>query len=220
MKKIIIFSLVLLFSITAYGKKKKKVNPYHTPGTEEYTKVTSKLIGVWTISSFTQQKKDKLTAFDISTFEFKNTSTKGGVAIFRFKLKKEIVDKRLHAWNRKGVTLTVDEYWVICKMNFNINKKGVLVYLENVQTTAEITGSGEQLENFQEVEALYIKKQSAMKESGGLGLKGMIGAKLLKEVSGVSFVIRIPDQINYKNLEDNSVEFIAPLSKFSVKLVK
>ena len=218
MKKIIIFSLVLLFSITAYGKKKKKVNPYHTPGTEEYTKVTSKLIGVWTISSFTQQKKDKLAAFDISTFELMGAT--GAKAIFRFKLKKEIVDKRLHAWNRKGVTLTVDEYWVICKMDFKINKKGVLVYLENVQTTAEITGSGEQLENFQEVEALYIKKQSAMKESGGLGLKGMIGAKLLKEVSGVSFVIRIPDQINYKNLEDNSVEFIAPLSKFSVKLVK
>lgn len=204
-----------MFSITAYGKK--KTNPYHTPGTKEYKEVTSKLLGLWTISSFTQKKNDKMEAYDNATFEFLEKGITGGEAIFRFKLKKDIVDQRLNAWNKKGVTLTVDEYWIICKVDFKINKKGVLVYLENPKNTVEITGSGEQLENFQGTENAYIETQSEMKDSGGLG--NMIGAKILKEASGTDFVPRIPSQINYKNLKDNSVEFIT-VAKHSFKLVK
>lgn len=195
----------------------KKTNPYHTPGTKEYKEVTSKLLGLWTISSFTQKDKDKMDAYDNATFEFIEKGISGGEAIFRFKVKKDIVDQRLQAWNKKGVTLSVDEYYIICTVDFKINKDGVLVYLENPKSTVEITGSGEQLENFQGVEIAYIETQSSMKESGGLG--NMIGAKLLKEVSGTDFVPRIPSQLNYKDLTDNSVEFVT-LFKHSFKLVK
>jgi len=217
MKKVLIFSFVLMFSITSFGQKKKGGNPYHTAGTKEYNEVTSKLLGLWTISSFTQKDKNKMEAYDNATFEFVDKGIFGGECIFRFKLKKDIVDQRLHAWNKKGVTLTVDDYYVICMAEFKISKKGVLVYLDEQQSTVEITGSGEQLENFRNTEKTYIESQSSMKESGGIG--NLIGAKLVKDVSNTDFVPKIPTQLNYKNLTDNSVDFIA-LQKINFKLTK
>ncbi|MBN1649903.1 MAG: hypothetical protein JW857_01170 [Bacteroidales bacterium] len=214
MKKLIILGLIMISFISVNAKK---TNPYHTPGTKEYKQVTAKLLGLWTISSFTQKDKNKMEECESATFEFVDKGIKTGECVFRFKLNKDMVDKRLHAWNKKGVTLNVDEYYIICTADFRIHKKGDLVYIENPKYTVEITGSGEQLENFQGVEAAYIETQSAMKESGGL--TNLVGAKLLKEVSGTTFVPRIPEQVNYKNLKDNSVEFVT-LFKHSLKMVK
>lgn len=205
--------LIMISFINVYAKK----NPYHTPGTKEYSEVTSKLLGLWTISSFTQKDKDKMEPYDGATVEFIEKGISGGEAIFRFKVKKDIVNQRINVWNKKGVTLTIDSYVVVCKLDFKISDKGVLVYLENPKSTVDIEGNGDQLENFQQTEKSFIETQSEMKESGGVG--NMIGAKILKDVTGTDFVPRIPSQVNYKNLTDNSVDLIT-LQKLNFKLSK
>jgi len=215
MKKVLVLCLIMLTCGSTYAKK-KKANPYHTPGTKEYKEVTAKLLGKWKIISFSKKNDDKMgEVYDEASFEI--TDLSGGLAVFKFKLKRDIVDQRLHAWNRKGTTLTVDDYYLVCTVKFGIHKKGDLIYLDNQSNSAVITGSGEQLENFQGVETAYIQTQANMKASGGL--TGMLGAAVLKEVSGTDFQPRVPTQVNYKKLKDTSVEFVS-LFKHSIKMVK
>ena len=217
MKKLLILSLALLTFFGAYGQKK---NPYHTPGTKEYTEVTSKLLGTWNIQSFSKQGDEKIgTTYAKATVEFQEFDSKGrnSIATFRFTLPQKTVEERIESWNKKETTLVVDQYVVVATVEYKISPKGVLVYCENQMNHPEITGSGSQLENFIGTETAFISSQSAMKQSGGLG--NLATAQLLKSVSGTNFAPSIPTQINYKNLTDDSVEFIG-LQKLSIKLTK
>lgn len=213
MKKLVIFSLIMISFLNLEAKKK---NPYHTRGTKEYTEVTAKLLGLWNIASYTISGNEKMGAtYPNATLEIKGTNEL--TATFRFTLPRDVIEQRMRAWNKKGATVSVDSYIVVATYDFKIHKKGVLVYLDSPKTTVEITGSGEQLDNFRGIEKAYIESQSSMKESGGL--TGMLGAKLLKEVSNTDFVPRIPSQVNYKNLTDNSVDLVS-LGKKNFKLTK
>jgi hypothetical protein len=218
MKHLLLFSFVLLFVINVNGQK-KRVNPYQTEGTKEYEEVTSKLIGEWNILSFSSKKNEKIgVIYESATVEFKkfNENGGGGVAIFRFVLPRSIIDGRIAVW-KKDTTIIVDSYVVVANVEFKIHKKGVLVYLDNQVNYPEIKGSGDRFENFQEMEIGFITSQSSMKNKGGV--KNLLGAKLMKVVSGTDFIPKIPSQVNYKNLTDTSVNLIA-LRKVKFKLTK
>lgn len=217
MKKLLILSLALLPFFSSYGQKK---NPYHTPGTKEYTEETSKLLGTWNIQSFAKQSDEKVgTIYEKATVEFKEFDSKGrnGLAVFRFVLPKATIDERISSWNKKETTLIVDQYVVVATVEYKISPKGVLVYFENQMNHPEITGSGDQLENFLGTETAFISSQSAMKQSGGLG--NLAAAQLMKSVSGTSFLPAIPTQVNYKNLTETCVELVG-LGKTNFKLKK
>ena len=212
MKKLVILSLIMISFLSLEAKQ----NPYHTRGTKEYKEVTSKLLGLWNISSYTIKGDEKIgTTYPNATVEIKGTNEL--TAVFRFTLPRDVIEQRIHAWNKKGATVSVDSYVVVGTYEFKIHKKGVLVYLDNPKTTVEITGSGEQLDNFRAIEKLYIEKQSSMKDGGGL--TGMLGAKLMQEVTNTDFVPKIPSQVNYKNLADNSVDMVS-IGKKDFKLTK
>lgn len=218
-KQTFLLSLIALFVFQFDGMAKKK-NPYHTKGTKEYEKVTSKLIGEWNIVSFAKKKDEKMgIIYDKATVEFKEFDESGdnGVAIFRFYIPKSIVDQRIESWNKNESTLEVDSYVVVAKMNYKIHKKGDLIYLENQDNYPEIEGSGDQIENFRAVEITFITSQSAMEESGGVG--NLIGAKVMQKASGTDFVPSIPSQVNYKNLTDNSTDLVT-IQKINFKLEK
>lgn len=219
LKTTLLLSLFALFTMPFEGMAKKD-NPYHTKGTKEYEEVTAKLIGEWNIESFAMKKDEKMgTIYDKATVEFSDISedNDAGTVTFRFYITKSIVDDRIASWNEQGTTLTVDDYVVVAKLNYKIHKKGDLVYLESQINHPEITGSGEQLENFQGRETVFITSQSEMKESGGID--NMIGAKIMQKASGTDFVPSIPLQVNYKNITDSSVELIT-LQKTNFKLTK
>jgi hypothetical protein len=218
-KKTLLVSLIALFILPFEGMGKKK-NPYHTKGTKEYEKVTSKLIGEWNIVSFAKKKDEKIgTIYDKATVEFTEFDENGqnGKAIFRFYIPKSTVDQRIEVWNKKENTLQVDRYVVVAEVDYSIHKKGDLIYLENQNSYPEIEGSGEQIENFRATEITFIASQSAMEESGGIG--NMIGAKVMQKASGTEFVPSIPTQVNYKNLEDNKVDLIT-IQKINFELEK
>ncbi|MBP6365309.1 MAG: hypothetical protein KA300_04295, partial [Bacteroidales bacterium] len=117
--------------------------------------------------------------------------------------------------NKKGETISVDSYAVIVKYDLRIHNKGTLIYLENPSSTADIKGSGEQLENFINTEYNFIASQTSMKEEGGLS--GMLGAKLMQSATGIDFIPRVNGQMNYKDLTDNSFELISA-QKTTLKL--
>ncbi|MFO7827960.1 MAG: hypothetical protein R6V23_05020 [Bacteroidales bacterium] len=218
-KQALLISIIALLVFPLDGIAKKK-NPYHTKGTKEYEKVTSKLIGEWNIVSFAKKKDEKMgVIYDKATVEFKEFDEKGdnGEAIFRFYIPKSTVDQRIESWNKKESTLEVENYVVVAKMNYKIHKKGDLIYLENQDSYPEIEGSGEQIENFRATEITFITSQSAMEESGGVG--NLIGAKVMQKASGTDFVPSIPTQVNYKNLEDNSADLVT-IQKINFKLEK
>lgn len=217
MKNLLIVSFIMICFINVNGQK---ANPYQTKGTKEYEEVTSKLIGQWTISSFSSNGKEKIgDLYDKAIVEIKDFDEKGkgGVAIFRFTIKRDIIDNRIAAWNKKETTITIDSYEVICNVDYNINNKGDIIYFENQANSVVIIGGGEQLENFQAKENAFIQSQSSMKNSGGL--KNLAGAQLLKSVSGTDFVPKIPGQVNYKDLSDTSVDLVT-IQKVDFKLTK
>ena len=222
MKNLIIFCLFALCVSSVYGakEKKEKVNPYQTKGTEEYVNVTSKLVGVWNVASYKKSGKEMIgVSFESATVEFWDFEgeAKTAQAIFTFVLKKEIVDSRIASWNKKETTITVDKYDILCTVDYKIDPKGVLVYLENQKNTVSLQGSGDQLINFEGKEKAFIEAQANMKSSGGLGNLAMAG--VLKSVSGTDFVPNVPDQVNYKNLTDTSVDLIT-ITKTNFKLTK
>lgn len=219
MKKILVVTLLITCILSSYGQKGKK-NPYETVGTKEYTEVTSKLIGLWNIDSFSKKNDEKMgTLYEKATVEFKafNDREYGGKAIFRFVIPRSIIDERIAAWNKKDATLAVENYVVVVTVDYGIHKKGDIVYFESHINHPEIKGSGEQLANFQATETGFITSQSEMKESGGLG--NLAAAKLMKTASGTDFVPKIPTQVNYKNLTETSVDLVS-LQKLNFKLTK
>lgn len=217
MKKVLIIGFGIFCFFSSYGQKK---NPYHTKDTKEYTEVTSKLIGVWNIESFGKKNDEKIgNVYEKATVEFKEFDEEGknGVAIFRFVIPKSTVDERIAVWNKKETTLNVESYVVVATVKFKIHKKGVLVYFEDQINHPEISGSGDQLENFQGTETAFITSQSQMKQSGGIG--NLVAAKMTKTITGTDFVPNIPNQVNYKDLTDTSVDLIT-LQKINFKLTK
>lgn len=216
MKKLLLLGIVLLsftFSVAQRGKN----NPYHTPGTKEYIAETAKMIGIWNIESFVYSKKEKIgDVYTSGSLEIPDPERIGKrELILRFELPREVIESRIKAWNKKGETINVESYSVIVKYDLNIHNKGTLVYLENPSSTADIKGSGEQLENFINTEFNFIASQTSMKEEGGLS--GMLGAKLMQSATGIDFIPRVNGQMNYKNITDNSFELISA-QKTSLKL--
>lgn len=220
LKAAVLLSLIALMAVPFEGMAKKG-NPYHTKGTKEYEQVTAKLIGEWNIESFAKKKDEKMgVIYDKATVEFSDFDENGnnGKAVFRFYITRSIVDNRIESWNKNETTLEVEDYVIVAEMNYKIHKKGDLVYLENQMNHPEISGTGEQLDNFRGTETVFISSQSAMKESGGID--NLIGAKVMGKASGTEdFVPAIPMQVNYKNLEDNSVELIT-IQKINFKLTR
>lgn len=220
LKATLLLSLMALIAIPFEGMAKKG-NPYHTKGTKEYEQVTAKLIGVWNIDSYKQKKDEKMgVIYDKATVEFSDINEKGtaGKATFRFYITKSIVDARVASWNEEENTISVDSYVVVATMDYKIHKKGDLVYLENQMNHPEITGEGEQLENFQGTETTFITSQSQMKDAGGIN--GLVGAAVMGKASGTEeFLPTIPTQVNYKDLEDTSAKLIS-ISKINFELSK
>lgn len=216
MKKLLLLGIVLL-SFTLADAQRGKNNPYHTPGTKEYIEETAKMIGTWNIESFVYSKKEKIgEVYTSGTLEIPDPEQTGKrEIILRFELPRDVIDSRIKAWNKKGETISVDSYAVIVKYDLRIHNKGTLIYLENPSSTADIKGSGEQLENFINTEYNFIASQTSMKEEGGLS--GMLGAKLMQSATGIDFIPRVNGQMNYKNITDNSFELISA-QKTSLKL--
>jgi len=214
MKKHLIIGLALLCSLSSSGK-----NPYHTAGTKEYTEVTSKLLGTWNIESFGKKDDNKIgSTYKSGTVEFKfDQATNKWAAIFRFELPHSTIDERIALWNKKEKTLSVDSYAIVSEYQFMISKKGVLVTFENPSTKPEIKGSGEQIENFTASETTFISSQTSLKNEGGLG--NLMVSAAIKGISGADFIPKIPTQVNYKNLADNSVDLVT-LKKTDFKLTK
>ncbi len=216
MKKLLLLGIALL-SFTFADAQRGKNNPYHTPGTKEYIEETAKMIGTWNIESFVYSKKEKIgEVYTSGTLEIPDPEQTGKrEVILRFELPRDVIDSRIKAWNKKGETINVDSYAVIVKYDLRIHNKGTLIYLENPSSTANIKGSGEQLENFINTEYNFIASQTSMKEEGGLS--GMLGAKLMQSATGIDFIPRVNGQMNYKDLTDNSFELISA-QKTSLKL--
>nr|MBP6454425.1 hypothetical protein [Bacteroidales bacterium] len=216
MKKLLLLGIVLL-SFTFADAQRGKNNPYHTPGTKEYIEETAKMIGTWNIESFVYSKKEKIgEVYTSGTLEIPDPEQTGKrEIILRFELPRDVIDSRIKAWNKKGETISVDSYAVIVKYDLRIHNKGTLIYLENPSSTADIKGSGEQLENFINTEYNFIASQTSMKEEGGLS--GMLGAKLMQSATGIDFIPRVNGQMNYKDLTDNSFELISA-QKTTLKL--
>ena len=216
MKKLLLLGIVLL-SFTFADAQRGKNNPYHTPGTKEYIEETAKMIGTWNIESFVYSKKEKIgEVYTGGTLEIPDPEQTGKrEVILRFELPRDVIDSRIKAWNKKGETISVDSYAVIVKYDLRIHNKGTLIYLENPSSTADIKGSGEQLENFINTEYNFIASQTSMKEEGGLS--GMLGAKLMQSATGIDFIPRVNGQMNYKDLTDNSFELISA-QKTTLKL--
>ena len=216
MKKLLLLGIALL-SFTFADAQRGKNNPYHTPGTKEYMEETAKMIGTWNIESFVYSKKEKIgEVYTGGTLEIPDPEQTGKrEVILRFELPRDVIDSRIKAWNKKGETINVDSYAVIVKYDLRIHNKGTLIYLENPSSTADIKGSGEQLENFINTEYNFIASQTSMKEEGGLS--GMLGAKLMQSATGIDFIPRVNGQMNYKDLTDNSFELISA-QKTSLKL--
>jgi hypothetical protein len=206
-----------LLSFTFADAQRGKNNPYHTPGTKEYIEETAKMIGTWNIESFVYSKKEKIgEVYTSGTLEIPDPEQTGKrEIILRFELPRDVIDSRIKAWNKKGETISVDSYAVIVKYDLRIHNKGTLIYLENPSSTADIKGSGEQLENFINTEYNFIASQTSMKEEGGLS--GMLGAKLMQSATGIDFIPRVNGQMNYKDLTDNSFELISA-QKTTLKL--
>ena len=216
MKKLLLLGIVLL-SFTFADAQRGKNNPYHTPGTKEYIEETAKMIGTWNIESFVYSKKEKIgEVYTSGTLEIPDPEQTGKrEIILRFELPRDVIDSRIKAWNKKGETISVDSYAVIVKYDLRIHNKGTLIYLENPSSTADIKGSGEQLENFINTEYNFIASQTSMKEEGGLS--GMLGAKLMQSATGIDFIPRVNGQMNYKDLTDNSCELMSA-QKSTLKL--
>jgi hypothetical protein len=216
MKKLLLLGILLL-SFTFADAQRGKNNPYHTPGTKEYIEETAKMIGTWNIESFVYSKKEKIgEVYTSGTLEIPDPEQTGKrEIILRFELPRDVIDSRIKAWNKKGETISVDSYAVIVKYDLRIHNKGTLIYLENPSSTADIKGSGEQLENFINTEYNFIASQTSMKEEGGLS--GMLGAKLMQSATGIDFIPRVNGQMNYKDLTDNSFELISA-QKTTLKL--
>ncbi len=216
MKKLLLLGIALL-SFTFADAQRGKNNPYHTPGTKEYMEETAKMIGTWNIESFVYSKKEKIgEVYTGGTLEIPDPEQTGKrEVILRFELPRDVIDSRIKAWNKKGETINVDSYAVIVKYDLRIHNKGTLIYLENPSSTADIKGSGEQLENFINTEYNFIASQTSMKEEGGLS--GMLGAKLMQSATGIDFIPRVNGQMNYKDLTDNSFELISA-QKTTLKL--
>mgnify|MGYP000896869756 FL=1 len=216
MKKLLLLGILLL-GFTIVDAQRGKNNPYHTPGTKEYMAETAKMIGTWNIESFVYAKKEKIgDVYASGTLEIPDPEQTGKrEIILRFELPKEVIDSRIKAWNKKGETISVESYAVIVQYDFNIEKKGTLIYFENPVSKPEIKGSGDQLENFVNTEMSFISSQTSMKEEGGLS--GMLGAKIMQSATGIDFIPRINGQMNYKNITDNSFELIS-IQKTSIKL--
>lgn len=216
MKKLLLLGIALL-SFTFADAQRGKNNPYHTPGTKEYMEETAKMIGTWNIESFVYSKKEKIgEVYTSGTLEIPDPEQTGKrEVILRFELPRDVIDSRIKAWNKKGETINVDSYAVIVKYDLRIHNKGTLIYLENPSSTADIKGSGEQLENFINTEYNFIASQTSMKEEGGLS--GMLGAKLMQSATGIDFIPRVNGQMNYKDLTDNSFELISA-QKTTLKL--
>lgn len=218
MRKLLLLGIALLTFAFADAQRGKQ-NPYHTPGTKEYIAETSKMIGVWNIESFVYGKKEKMgDVYTSGTLEIPDPEQTGKrEVVLRFELPREVIDSRIKAWNKKGETIAVDSYAVIVVYQFNISNKGTLIYLESPSSTAEIKGSGEQLDNFVNTEYNFIASQTSMKEDGGLS--GMLGAKLMQSATGIDFIPRLNGQMNYKDLKDDSFELISA-QKTTLKLKK
>lgn len=225
MKNLLVVGLMMLLFVNVYAQRGERVkNPYQTVGTKEYQDFTAKLIGQWTVASFSIGGDEQIgTVYEKAKVEFKEFDEKGvaATAVFRFTLKKDIVDSRFEEWNKrwnkKGEPVSIDSYDLISTVEYKIEKKGDIIYFDNQSNNVEIVGKGDPLESFQIKESAFIKTQSDMKNSGGVG--NLVGAKLLKSVTGTNFVQRLPDQLNHKDLTDTSVELVS-LSKRNFKLVK
>ncbi|EKD30927.1 MAG: hypothetical protein ACD_77C00447G0002 [uncultured bacterium] len=219
MKKLILICLAL-FCFIGLVAQSKRGNPYHTSGTKEYQTVTAKLFGEWNITSFTKGKTERIgTDFVKASVDFKefNENGNGGVVIFRFVIPQTVVDERVASYNKKGNAVTVDSYIIETTIDYKINKTGDIIYLENQMNKPIITGSGDKFDNFQINETEFITAQSELKNEGGA--TNLLTAKILKTISSTEFIPRIPSQVNYKNITDNSVDLIT-LSKTNFKLTR
>ncbi|MDD3077494.1 MAG: hypothetical protein PHH37_00090 [Paludibacter sp.] len=214
MKKFTIIAFALFFTYNAFGK-----NPYMTQGTKEFTEVTSKLLGTWDIEFLGKKQNNEIgTTYQSGTVELKfDQSSNNWTATFRFSLPQSTIDSRISAWNKKGETIAVDSYEVVSEFKFGIHKKGDIIYFENQNSVPDIKGSGEQLENFVNTESVFIASQSSLKNEGGLG--GLVASAAIKGISGANFIPKVPSQVNYKNLTDNSVDFIS-IQKINLTLKK
>ena len=219
MKKLLLVGFVL-FGFIGVNAQTKKSNPYHTSGTKEYQAVTAKLLGEWNISSFTKGKTERIgTDFDKASVDFRefNERGDGGVAIFRFTIPKAIVDERVASYNKNGDAVTVDSYVIEASVEYRIDKTGDIIYFENQMNKPVITGSGDKFENFENKETDFITAQSELKNQGGA--TNLMTAKILKSISSTEFIPRIPTQVNYKNITDNSADLIT-ISKTNFKLTR
>jgi len=219
MKKLLLAGFIL-FCFMGVNAQTKRSNPYHTSGTKEYQAVTAKLLGEWGISSFTKGKAERIgTDFDKASVDFRefNERGEGGVAIFRFTIPKAIVDERVASFNKNGDAVSVDSYVIETSVEYRINKTGDIIYFENQMNKPVITGSGDKFENFENKETDFITAQSELKNQGGA--TNLMTAKILKSISSTEFIPRIPSQVNYKNITDNSADLIT-ISKTNFKLTR
>lgn len=219
MKNLILIGLALFCFIGLVAQTKRE-NPYHTSGTKEYQAVTAKLLGEWNISSFTKGKTERIgTDFVKATVEIRefNESRDAGSAIFRFVIPQAFVDERVASYSKDGNSVTVDIYIIEATVDFRIDKTGDIIYFEKQMNKPIIKGSGDKFELFQQKESEFITAQSELKNEGGA--TNLMTAKLLKTISSTEFIPRIPSQVNYKNITDNSVDLIT-ISKTNFKLTR
>ncbi len=219
MKKVIQKPAFLIIVVAAMMFGCSSLNHYHTKGTTEYNNVTAKLLGEWEVTSFNNRGDEQIgLLYDKATVQFIEPENGGEWKTrFYFTIPKSIVDERIKKWNENEITVVVDEYIVVAELVFQISKKGELIVFENQSNYPLIKGSGEQLENFQGTETMFISSQSAMKQSGGLA--GMAMARVTQSVTGTDFVPRIPSQVNYKDLTDTSTELVS-IQKVNFSLKK
>ncbi len=207
---------VLSMCLSSFGGR----NKYMDPDKDEFKEVTATLADTWKIQSYSRKKTGEMinstyTKGTASLSEIKKKK-RPGKAVFTFTVSPETIQGRIDAWNAKKKELEVDEYRIITKADWSISKKGDIIYFNKPVLSVEISGSGEQLENFQGFENGLVESSSEMKNQGGLG--NLIGSKIMDKSSGTEeFLPKIPSQAEIVKNDDNSVT-LRYLKKTTIEL--
>ena len=172
-------------------------NKYMEVGTNEYTNVTEKVVGAWTITEFIKSNKPVFG----DTFESAQLTLEPEtwISTITLSLNKDLILSKLKESKKDYPDLNIDEYNIVSISRWNVDNKGETIFFSEKESMLDIKGSGENFMGFYGFEQTKFEMAKTAKTAdyGGGGLanlaaQSLIGAATAKATATEDYFIQ-PD---------------------------
>ncbi len=189
-------------------------NQYMVKDTDQYSKVTSRMIGDWGVTNYSvdsesqlKSKYEKMTA----NFDFSARTAKLSIWVAEGTITDKLLD-----WKKEFPGIKVDEYKITYTAVWEVSPDGESLLFTNPKTDLVIKGDGENFDGFYQWEK---SKFNMAKSSDDGSLFGSALGSITKAATGTSDLFpEIEDSYSISSISDDGqkIELLDGTSKISL----